>query len=171
MSRDVRPLLAGCPRAGQLRELKWLLERAWRGGVEPREPEAGLGAARRGAQRGHTALPTTTIGNRRRLARVDVDVAAIEFARSDDEHYLVAFAEVGWDSGPGVLDVHSPHRPGTDAVVDRLRRGLEIIPRERLWLNPECGLKTRSWPEVEAQLADMLAGSAEIRETLAEVRS
>ena len=94
---------------------------------------------------------------------VDVDVASIEFARSGDESYLAGFAELGWEIGPGLFDVHSPHRPGREAVVARLRRALEIIPRDRLWVNPDCGLKTRSWSEVEQQLDDMLAGSAEVR--------
>jgi 5-methyltetrahydropteroyltriglutamate--homocysteine methyltransferase len=94
---------------------------------------------------------------------VGVDVASIEFTRSQDEGYIAAFAELGWEIGPGVFDVHSPHRPGADGVAERLRRGLAHLPRERLWVNPDCGLKTRRWPEVEAQVADLLAGAAEVR--------
>jgi 5-methyltetrahydropteroyltriglutamate--homocysteine methyltransferase len=94
---------------------------------------------------------------------VDVDVGAIEFTRSDDPSYLVAFAALGWDIGPGVFDVHSPHRPGSEPVAGRLRRALDLIPPERLWVNPDCGLKTRAWEEVEGQVADMLAGAEEVR--------
>ena len=64
--------------------------------------------------------------------------------------------------GPGVWDIHSPRVPGEDEVVDALRRAVAVVPADRLWVNPDCGLKTRDYPEVEASLT-RLAAAARVR--------
>ena len=58
------------------------------------------------------------------------------------------------DVGPGIWDIHSPRVPSTEEMADLLRRAEKVIPIERLWVNPDCGLKTRGWSEIEAQLGD-----------------
>jgi 5-methyltetrahydropteroyltriglutamate--homocysteine methyltransferase len=69
--------------------------------------------------------------------------------------------------GPGVYDIHSPRVPGVAEEVALLRAGLAAFPAERLWVNPDCGLKTRGWPEVAASLAAMVAAARTLRAELA----
>ncbi|MFD9637216.1 5-methyltetrahydropteroyltriglutamate--homocysteine S-methyltransferase, partial [Streptomyces violascens] len=84
---------------------------------------------------------------------LDADVISLEAARS---HMQVAreLAAHGYprEAGPGVYDIHSPRVPSTDEAAELLRTGLKAIPAERLWVNPDCGLKTRGWPETRASL-------------------
>ncbi|MFE2867039.1 5-methyltetrahydropteroyltriglutamate--homocysteine S-methyltransferase [Embleya sp. NPDC059259] len=98
---------------------------------------------------------------------LDADVISLEAARS---HMQVAgeLATHGYprEAGPGVYDIHSPRVPDTDEVVGLLRKGLAAIPAERLWVNPDCGLKTRGWPEVRASLENLVAAAREVRTTL-----
>ncbi|MYS80471.1 5-methyltetrahydropteroyltriglutamate--homocysteine S-methyltransferase [Embleya scabrispora] len=98
---------------------------------------------------------------------LDADVISLEAARS---HMQVAgeLAAHGYprEAGPGVYDIHSPRVPGTDEVVGLLREGLAAIPAERLWVNPDCGLKTRGWPEVRTSLENLVAAAREVRTTL-----
>jgi 5-methyltetrahydropteroyltriglutamate--homocysteine methyltransferase len=71
------------------------------------------------------------------------------------------------DIGPGVYDIHSPRVPDGDemrALVDRAR---EVVPAAQLWVNPDCGLKTRQWPETRAALETMVATARGLRETVA----
>lgn len=99
---------------------------------------------------------------------LDADVISLEAARSRLE-VLDELAAEGYDRGvgPGVWDIHSPRVPSVDEVADHLTRALERIPADRLWANPDCGLKTRSVEEVAAGLASLVAGAARAREQLA----
>ncbi|MFI6588070.1 5-methyltetrahydropteroyltriglutamate--homocysteine S-methyltransferase [Embleya sp. NPDC050493] len=103
----------------------------------------------------------------RAIDDLDADVISLEAARS---HMRVAteLAAHGYprEAGPGVYDIHSPRIPGTDEVVGLLREALAAIPAERLWVNPDCGLKTRDWPEVRASLENLVAAAREVRTTL-----
>ncbi|WP_329545152.1 5-methyltetrahydropteroyltriglutamate--homocysteine S-methyltransferase [Streptomyces sp. NBC_01356] len=99
---------------------------------------------------------------------LDADVISLEAARS---HMQVAreLAEHGYprEAGPGVYDIHSPRVPSTEEAAALLRKGLEAIPAERLWVNPDCGLKTRGWPETRASLENLVAAARMIRTELA----
>ncbi|MFB6619478.1 5-methyltetrahydropteroyltriglutamate--homocysteine S-methyltransferase [Streptomyces sp. NPDC056367] len=99
---------------------------------------------------------------------LDADVISLEAARS---HMQVAdeLAEHGYprEAGPGVWDIHSPRIPSTDEAAGLLRKGLDAIPAERLWVNPDCGLKTRGWPETRASLENLVAAAREVRAELA----
>ena len=92
-----------------------------------------------------------------------VDVASIEFSRSKDDSYIRGFYDLYPDGhlqiGPGVFDVHSPHTPGVQTMEDRLAYFLEFMDGEDVWVNPDCGLKTRSWDDIEVQLADLVAAA------------
>ncbi len=68
--------------------------------------------------------------------------------------------------GPGVYDIHSPRVPTTAAMAALLQKALQVIPAERLWVNPDCGLKTRGWPETEAALCNMVAAARQLRSKL-----
>lgn len=98
------------------------------------------------------------------VAAMDADVTTIESARSD-ERLLDAFREFAYPNeiGPGVYDIHSPNVPVAAEILDRLRRARTRIPAERLWVNPDCGLKTRSWDEVRPALAAMVAAARALR--------
>ena len=98
------------------------------------------------------------------IAALDADVITIETSRSDME-LLDAFRDFAYPNeiGPGVYDIHSPNVPEVDAMVRLLARAAERIPAERLWVNPDCGLKTRRWEEVEPALANMVAAARELR--------
>jgi 5-methyltetrahydropteroyltriglutamate--homocysteine methyltransferase len=89
-----------------------------------------------------------------------VDVASIEFSRSKDDSYIRSFYQLFADGhlqiGPGVFDVHSPHSPGHDVMDERLRHFEAFMDEADIWVNPDCGLKTRSWDEIDRQLSDMV---------------
>jgi 5-methyltetrahydropteroyltriglutamate--homocysteine methyltransferase len=70
------------------------------------------------------------------------------------------------DIGPGVYDIHSPNIPSLEDIRDLINRALEVIPSEQLWVNPDCGLKTRTWEEVIPTLKNMTAAAQEIRRQL-----
>jgi 5-methyltetrahydropteroyltriglutamate--homocysteine methyltransferase len=92
-----------------------------------------------------------------------VDVASIEFSRSKDDSYIRQFYGLFPDGhlqiGPGVFDVHSPHSPGAATMDERLEHFLGFMDPADLWVNPDCGLKTRGWTEIERQLGDMVAAA------------
>ncbi|MEV7209835.1 MULTISPECIES: 5-methyltetrahydropteroyltriglutamate--homocysteine S-methyltransferase [Streptomyces] len=98
---------------------------------------------------------------------LDADVISLEAARS---HMQVAreLAAHGYprEAGPGVYDIHSPRVPSTDEAAELLRTGLRAIPAERLWVNPDCGLKTRAWPETRASLEHLVAAARTVRDEL-----
>ncbi|MEU7149289.1 5-methyltetrahydropteroyltriglutamate--homocysteine S-methyltransferase [Streptomyces sp. NPDC045470] len=98
---------------------------------------------------------------------LDADVISLEAARS---HMQVAreLAEHGYprEAGPGVYDIHSPRVPSAEEAASLLRKGLGAIPAERLWVNPDCGLKTRGWPETRASLENLVAAARTVRAEL-----
>ncbi|PQO42381.1 5-methyltetrahydropteroyltriglutamate--homocysteine S-methyltransferase [Blastopirellula marina] len=102
------------------------------------------------------------------IACLDADVISIETSRSQME-LLDGFGEFDYPNeiGPGVYDIHSPRVPSTQEMVQLLTKGIDVIPVERLWVNPDCGLKTRAWPEVEASLKAMVEAASEVRTQLA----
>ena len=102
------------------------------------------------------------------IAAMDADVITIETSRSDME-LLQAFEAFEYpnDIGPGVYDIHSPRVPGTDEMVKLMSKAVQRVPAERLWVNPDCGLKTRGWPETEAALVNMVAAARQLRSQLA----
>lgn len=102
------------------------------------------------------------------IAAMDADVITIETSRSDME-LLDAFEAFEYPNeiGPGVYDIHSPRVPDTAEMVKLMRKAVRRIPAERLWVNPDCGLKTRGWAETEAALINMVAAARQLRRELA----
>ncbi|HIZ51673.1 MAG TPA: 5-methyltetrahydropteroyltriglutamate--homocysteine S-methyltransferase, partial [Candidatus Pseudomonas excrementavium] len=98
------------------------------------------------------------------IAAMDADVITIETSRSDME-LLEAFEQFAYPNeiGPGVYDIHSPRVPSTAQMVSLLRKAAQRVPAQRLWVNPDCGLKTRAWPETREALANMVAAARELR--------
>ncbi|WP_226597671.1 5-methyltetrahydropteroyltriglutamate--homocysteine S-methyltransferase [Marinobacter nauticus] len=98
------------------------------------------------------------------IARMDADVITIETSRSDME-LLDAFRSFEYpnDIGPGVYDIHSPNIPDKEHIINLMTLAAERIPAERLWINPDCGLKTRKWEEVTPALETMVAAARELR--------
>ncbi len=101
------------------------------------------------------------------IAAMDADVITIETSRSDME-LLDAFDSFNYPNeiGPGVYDIHSPNIPAETHIVELMRKAAERIPAERLWVNPDCGLKTRQWEEVIPALTNMVAAARTLRESL-----
>ncbi|TVP57908.1 MAG: 5-methyltetrahydropteroyltriglutamate--homocysteine S-methyltransferase [Halomonadaceae bacterium] len=99
------------------------------------------------------------------IAAMDADVITIETSRSDME-LLGAFEDFQYpnDIGPGVYDIHSPNIPSPEQIVALMEKAAEHIPPQRLWINPDCGLKTRSWDEVRPALQNMVAAARRLRE-------
>lgn len=99
------------------------------------------------------------------IAALDADVITIETSRSDME-LLDAFEDFAYPNaiGPGVYDIHSPNIPEVDWMVALMAKAAERIPVERLWVNPDCGLKTRGWAEVEPALANMVEAARVLRQ-------
>lgn len=96
---------------------------------------------------------------------LDADVTSIESARSRGR-MLGAVGAFPRGLGPGVYDIHSPRVPGADEVEHLLAEALRSVPAERLWVNPDCGLKTRTYEQVEAALANVVEAAARLRERL-----
>ncbi|WP_333761286.1 5-methyltetrahydropteroyltriglutamate--homocysteine S-methyltransferase [Streptomyces sp. IBSBF 2390] len=98
---------------------------------------------------------------------LDADVISLEAARS---HMQVAreLAVHGYprEAGPGVYDIHSPRVPSSEETAELLRAGLRAIPAERLWVNPDCGLKTRAWAETRASLENLVEAARTVRAEL-----
>ncbi|WP_294042173.1 5-methyltetrahydropteroyltriglutamate--homocysteine S-methyltransferase [Thiolapillus sp.] len=101
------------------------------------------------------------------IAAMDADVITIETSRSRME-LLDAFVDFAYPAeiGPGVYDIHSPNIPETADMVHLLEKALERIPVEHLWINPDCGLKTRAWKEVEPALKNMVQAALILRKNL-----
>lgn len=101
------------------------------------------------------------------IAAMDADVITIETSRSQME-LLEAFAHFAYPNeiGPGVYDIHSPRVPGTEEMATLLAKAANILPARHLWVNPDCGLKTRKWPETKAALINMVAAAKLAREKL-----
>ncbi|WP_144882547.1 5-methyltetrahydropteroyltriglutamate--homocysteine S-methyltransferase [Microbacterium paraoxydans] len=99
------------------------------------------------------------------IRALDADVTSIEAARSRME-VVADIAEVGFDHGigPGVYDIHSPRVPTVEEVESLLRRAVEEIPLRQLWVNPDCGLKTRGYAETTASLRNIVEATRRVRE-------
>ncbi|WP_432123989.1 5-methyltetrahydropteroyltriglutamate--homocysteine S-methyltransferase [Streptomyces sp. C10-9-1] len=99
---------------------------------------------------------------------LDADVISLEAARSRMQ-VARELASHGYprEAGPGVYDIHSPRVPSAEEAAGLLRTGLEAIPAERLWVNPDCGLKTRGWPETRSSLENLVAAARTVRGELA----
>ncbi|WP_159715000.1 5-methyltetrahydropteroyltriglutamate--homocysteine S-methyltransferase [Blochmannia endosymbiont of Camponotus nipponensis] len=99
------------------------------------------------------------------ILELDADVISIEAARSDEkilqsvQHIIENLNEIG----PGVYDIHSPNEPSTNDLIGRINKLLQYIPKQRLWINPDCGLKTRSWPEVRRALNNIISATKLLR--------
>jgi 5-methyltetrahydropteroyltriglutamate--homocysteine methyltransferase len=102
------------------------------------------------------------------IGALDTDVISIETSRSQME-LLDAFARYHYPSeiGPGVYDIHSPRIPSADEMLTLLGKALAVLKPEQLWVNPDCGLKTRSWQEVRPALEAMVAAAKRLRTTMA----
>lgn len=98
------------------------------------------------------------------IAAMDADVITIETSRSQME-LLQAFSNFEYPNeiGPGVYDIHSPRVPTTEEMVSLLEKAANIFPPRHLWVNPDCGLKTRKWPETKAALENMIAAAKQAR--------
>ncbi len=95
---------------------------------------------------------------------MDADVITIETARSGNE-LLKIFKKVLYSKevGPGVYDIHSPRIPSVEEIVAQIELLLEVLPKEQLWINPDCGLKTRKWEEVKPSLLNMVEAVRRVR--------
>ncbi|WHI50407.1 5-methyltetrahydropteroyltriglutamate--homocysteine S-methyltransferase [Microbulbifer sp. MLAF003] len=104
------------------------------------------------------------------IVSLDADVITIESARSD-LRLLSAFADKAGgypnEIGPGIYDIHSPNVPDRGELVERLKKIAQVVPVERLWVNPDCGLKTRNWAEVGSSLLNMVEAARTVRTELA----
>jgi 5-methyltetrahydropteroyltriglutamate--homocysteine methyltransferase len=104
------------------------------------------------------------------IAAMDADVITIETSRSQME-LLDAFVDFNYPNeiGPGVYDIHSPRIPTTIEMIDLLTKAMNLLPVRNIWVNPDCGLKTRRWPETEAALINMVAAAQQIRKEITAV--
>lgn len=100
------------------------------------------------------------------IARLDADVISIEASKSDHK-LLKVFASVDYSNqiGPGVYDIHSPRVPSQQEIQQKIADTLKVVKSDLLFINPDCGLKTRAWPETEASLKNMVAAAKWARET------
>ena len=99
------------------------------------------------------------------IAQMDADVITIECSRSQME-LLDAFADFKYPNeiGPGVYDIHSPRVPNRMEMTELMQKALAVIAADQLWVNPDCGLKTRAWPETKAALVEMVQTAWELRQ-------
>jgi 5-methyltetrahydropteroyltriglutamate--homocysteine methyltransferase len=101
------------------------------------------------------------------ISALDADVLLIWHARSQME-LLEYWKQRGYDKdiAPGVYDIHSPRVPSEEEMAEMLRGAVDALPRERLWVGPDCGLKTRRWEEIDPSLRNMVAAAKQLREEL-----
>ena len=101
------------------------------------------------------------------IADMDADVITIETSRSQME-LLNAFEKFEYPNevGPGVYDIHSPRIPTKEEMVELIKKASKVLPKENIWVNPDCGLKTRSWEEVKPSLVNMIQAAKELRKIL-----
>lgn len=99
------------------------------------------------------------------IEALDADVISIETTRSGNE-LLKVFKQVGYthEIGPGVYDIHSPRIPSVEEIEIQIKALLEVLPQEQLWINPDCGLKTRKWEEVKPSLKNIVEAVRNIRQ-------
>jgi 5-methyltetrahydropteroyltriglutamate--homocysteine methyltransferase len=157
---DEAALREGLPlrRRDQGDYLRWAVD-CFRLVVAPAAPETQI----------HTHMCYSEFGEMiEQIARMDADVISIEASRSGME-LLDAFRDFEYpgEIGPGIYDIHSPRVPSVEELEQLLALAEERLGRDRLWVNPDCGLKTRSWPEVERQLTDMVEAARTLRSAVA----
>jgi len=101
------------------------------------------------------------------IAKMDADAITIETSRSQME-LLDVFAAFKYpnDIGPGVYDIHSPRVPSKEEMTGLIQKAMKVIPAKQLWINPDCGLKTRAWPETKAALKAMVDAAKELRKSV-----
>lgn len=106
------------------------------------------------------------------IANMDADVITIETSRSDME-LLDVFEKFSYPNeiGPGVYDIHSPNTPSVEQMVNLMEKAGQRIPAERLWVNPDCGLKTRQWSEVLPALGNMIEAAQVLRTKISALKS
>lgn len=97
------------------------------------------------------------------IKALDADVVSIEFSKKDDPNYIQEFSEYPNHIGLGLFDIHSPRVPPKEEFVARINEILKVYPKENLWINPDCGLKTRGWTETRAALQNMVDAAKEFR--------
>ncbi|MCW1926433.1 5-methyltetrahydropteroyltriglutamate--homocysteine S-methyltransferase [Luteolibacter arcticus] len=98
------------------------------------------------------------------IAALEADVISLEASRSRMEAlHAVTAGGIGSDVGPGVWDIHSPRVPSVEEMTALLERAADVLPAERLWVNPDCGLKTRGWEETKASLENLVAAAKAMR--------
>ena len=152
--RELLPLRA----AGRAEYLAWAVD-AFRLATGGASPQAQV----------HTHMCYAEFGDvMAAIDALDADVISLEAARSRME-VLDELAEEGYDRavGPGVWDIHSPRMPSADEVAQHLQQGLQRLPADRLWVNPDCGLKTRTVEEVARGLESLVVAAARVRAGLA----
>ena len=116
----------------------------------------------------HTHMCYSDFGDiMEQIQQMDADVNLIEAARSRME-LLHDWERTGYaqEIGPGVYDIHSARVPSTEEMVELLQAAAKVLDPEQIWVNPDCGLKTRAWPEVEAALRNMVQAAKQLREEL-----
>ena len=101
------------------------------------------------------------------IAAMDADVITIETSRSQME-LLEVFREFRYPNeiGPGVYDIHSPRVPSTEEMTDLLKKASEFLPAQNIWVNPDCGLKTRDWEETKVALTNLVEAAKKMREVV-----
>ncbi len=104
------------------------------------------------------------------IAQMDADVITIETSRSQME-LLDAFVDFKYPNeiGPGVYDIHSPRVPSKQEIIHLLNKALNVLPLRNVWVNPDCGLKTRKWPETKLALENMVGAARHIRNQVEEL--
>ena len=101
------------------------------------------------------------------IENMDADVISIETARSGNS-LLKIFKTTGYkqEIGPGIYDIHSPRVPSVEEMLEQINNLTKVIPAKQLWINPDCGLKTRGWAEVKESLENMVKAVTIARESL-----
>ena len=161
--------VVGYPRIGTLRELKFALEKYFRNEITATELQTTA------KENGIETKPETQIHTHMCYSEftdiipaiddMDADVITFEASRSDLV-ILDSLRENNFETevGPGVYDIHSPRVPSVDEIVTVLKKMLTKIDRRKLWVNPDCGLKTRGVPETQASLKNMVEAARILRE-------
>ncbi|CAN3353412.1 5-methyltetrahydropteroyltriglutamate--homocysteine methyltransferase [Diutina catenulata] len=98
------------------------------------------------------------------IKALDADVVSIEFSKKDDANYIREFSNYPNHIGLGLFDIHSPRIPSEEEFINRIAEILKVYPPQKFWVNPDCGLKTRGWPEVKESLTNMVNAAKHFRE-------
>lgn len=97
------------------------------------------------------------------IKALDADVVSIEFSKKDDPNYIQEFSNYPNHIGLGLFDIHSPRIPSEEEFIKRIGEILQVYPVQKFWVNPDCGLKTRGWPEVKESLTNMVNAAKHFR--------